>query len=165
MWLMNRIRSDDSQGGNGLTVLTYVEFLSWLKQRSEMGSDKRNKSAGRFVAFEEASRRGCPEKPRSHDIEEYDAAKKPLKTSLWFQYVLVLALQESSRHQTLSILKFYMHLSVQGAKRAGLEKPRIPFRKPSAFQWMACFARPGAELFHVFACFSGSLPQAILSYV
>ena len=72
-----------------------------------MGSDKRNKSAGRFVAFEEASRRGCPEKPRSHDVEEYDAAKN-LKTSLWFQYVLVLALQESSRHQALSRLKFCM---------------------------------------------------------
>ena len=79
-------------------MLTYVEFFSWLKQRSEMGSDKRNKSAGRFVAFEEASRRGCPEKPRSHDIEEYDAAKN-LENKFVVSICLVLTLQESSRHQ------------------------------------------------------------------
>lgn len=98
MPLMNKIRRDNSHSGNGLTVLTYVEFLSWLKQRSEMGSDKRNKSAGRFVAFEEASRRGCPEKPRSHDIEEYDAAKN-LENKFVVLICLVLTLQESSRHQ------------------------------------------------------------------
>ena len=110
-----------------------------------MGSDKRSKSAGRFVAFEEASRRGCPEKPRSHDVEEYDAAKN-LQNKFVISICLVLALQESSRHQALSRIKFNMHLSVQGAKRAGLEKPRIPFRKPSAFQWMACFAPVRVEL-------------------